>query len=150
MTCKHTRRLLGRHLDDRLGDAERRELDEHLAGCADCRAERARYEVPSLALRAAGPAPVPEDLAERSWRAAIAARHRTGARGASFEERFVWAAQRAAAAGALAAALVWGGLLLGDSDAGGSIDVVAAPDATEMAMTVWAADPVGAPEGFEP
>lgn len=136
MTCKHTRRLLSRHLDGRTSDAERAAIDAHLPGCDGCRAELARLEVPARALRAIGPAPVPEGLAERSWRAAIAARHRP-----SFADGFVWAAQRAAAAGAVAAALVWGGLLLGGSGTG-SAELVAAPDAAEMAVSLWSAEPV--------
>ena len=137
MTCKHTRRLLSRHLDGRTGDAERAAIEAHLPGCAGCRAELARLEVPARALRAIGPAPVPEGLAERSWRAAIAARHRSS----SFADGFVWAAQRAAAVGAVAAALVSGGLLLGESGPA-SAELVAAPDAAEMAVSLWSAEPV--------
>jgi anti-sigma factor RsiW len=135
MTCKKTRRLFSRHLDGRTSDAERAEIEAHLPGCAGCRAELARFDVPARALRAIGPAPVPEGLAERSWRAAIAARHRSS----SFADGFVWAAQRAAAAGAVAAALVWGGLLLGGSGTAGSAELVAAPDAAEMAVSLWSA-----------
>ncbi|HTE53050.1 MAG TPA: zf-HC2 domain-containing protein [Kofleriaceae bacterium] len=146
MSCRNTQRLFSRHLDGRISDAERTALDAHLAGCAACRAELVRWELPSRALRAMGAAPVPEGLAERGWRAAIAAANRSPG---SFEERFVWAARRAAAAGALAAALVWGGLLLDEpGSAGGSAELVSAPDAAEMAVSLWSADP-GGDVGFE-
>lgn len=137
MTCKHTRQLFSRHVDGRTSDGERAEIEAHLPGCAGCRAELARLEVPARALRAIGPAPVPEGLAERSWRAAIAARHRPS----SFADGFVWAAQRAAAAGAVAAALVWGGFLL-EGSGPGPAELVAAPDAAEMAVSLWSAEPV--------
>lgn len=137
MTCKHIRELLSRHLDGRTSDGERAEIEAHLAGCADCQRYRAALAVPAGALRAIGPAPVPDGLAERSWRAAIAARHRPP----SFADGFVWAAQRAAAAGAVAAALVWGGFLLGGSGTG-SAELVAAPDAAEMAVSLWSPEPV--------
>jgi anti-sigma factor RsiW len=139
MNCRQSRRLFSRHVDQRLGEGERRELDAHLAGCALCRAELLRWEVPACALRALGPAAVPDDLAERSARAAIVARPSP-----SFEERFVWAARRAAAAGALAAALVWGGLLWREP-VPGEADIGLPPDEAEMAMSLWGTDPIGEP-----
>jgi anti-sigma factor RsiW len=138
MKCRRSQRLFSRHLDGRLREEERAALDAHLAGCARCRAELARWEVPSRALRALGPARAPDGLVERSWRAAIAARP-----GPSFEDRFVWAARRAAAAGALAAAFIWVGLLWRDPETGEELGLP--PDEAEMAMTLWAdpADPPG-------
>jgi anti-sigma factor RsiW len=158
MTCRQSRRLFGRRLDDRLGERERHALDEHLAGCAACRSELARWEVPSRALRALGPAGAPAGLAQRSWRAALAARP-----AGSFEDRFVWAARRLAAAGAAAAALVWGGVLWSGEEAppssprswagaspsaATSAELALAPEPAEMALALWA-DEAGDVEGAD-
>jgi anti-sigma factor RsiW len=157
MTCRQSRRLFSRRLDERLNESERQALDAHLSGCAACRAELARWEVPSRALRALGPAAAPDDLAERGWRAALAANP-----AGSFEERFVWAARRFAAAGAVAAALVWGGVLwrgageaasgsaptwaAAGSSSASSAELALAPEPAEMALALWAAD-LGETEG---
>ncbi|HWM84923.1 MAG TPA: zf-HC2 domain-containing protein [Kofleriaceae bacterium] len=138
MNCRHSRRLFSRHLDDRLSGSEREALDAHLSGCAECRAELVRWEVPSLALRATRTDP-PEGLADRAWRATLASISRSPQ--ASFEERFVWAARRAAAVGALAAVVIWGGLLWGDTGSGETTELVHPPDAVEMATSLWAPDP---------
>ena len=149
MTCSHGRRLFSRHLDDRLSQDERVELDAHLSACAACRAELVRWEVPSRALRAMGAAQegVPAGAADRMWRAVLADVVASRAP-ASFEERFVWAARRAVAMGALAAALIWGGLLLGEPGPSAAAEL-SHPDATEWAMTLWSAEPAAgfAPEG---
>jgi anti-sigma factor RsiW len=149
MTCSHGRRLFSRHLDDRLSPDERQALDAHLSECAACRAELVRWEVPSRALRAMGAAqePVPAGAADRMWRAVLA-EMTTRVAPASFEERFVWAARRAVAMGALAAALIWGGLLLGEPGPSAAAEL-SHPDATEWAMTLWSAEPAAgfAPEG---
>ncbi len=141
MSCRHGRRLFSRHLDDRLSQDERVELDAHLSACAACRAELARWEVPSRALRAIGAAQeaVPAGAADRMWRAVLA--DVVSSRGqASFEERFVWAARRAVAMGALAAALIWGGLLWGEPSPAEAAEL-SHPDAAEWAMTLWSAEP---------
>jgi len=147
MSCRESQRLFSRYLDERASERERAALDAHVAGCARCRAELARWLVPSRALRALGAAPPPDGLAENSWRAAFAA----ASRAPSFEEGFVWAARRIAAAGALTAALVWIGLFWRgpglDSDSGSSAgdaalaELASAPDVTEVAMSLWAAEP---------
>lgn len=144
MSCRHCRRLFSRHLDDRLSQDERQALDAHLSECAACRAELARWEVPSRALRAMGAshAAVPVGATERMWRAVLADMT-AGRAPASFEERFVWAARRAVAMGALAAALIWGGLLWGEpgpSDAAAAAEL-SHPDAAEWAMTLLSAEP---------
>ncbi len=145
MSCRHSRRLFSRHLDDRLGPDEREVLDAHLAECAACRAELARWEVPSRALRAMGAAQaaVPVGATERMWRAVLA--DMTASRGQpSFEERFVWAARRAVAMGALAAALIWGGLLLGEPGSSEEITAeLSLPGGHELAMELWSAEPAG-------
>ena len=150
MTCRHGRKLFSRHLDDRLSADERQALDAHLSECAACRAELARWEVPSRALRAMGAAQemVPVGAADRMWRAVLADMT-TSRAPASFEERFVWAARRAVAMGALAAALIWGGLLLGEPGPSAATAELTHPDATEWAMTLWSAEPAAelAPEG---
>jgi anti-sigma factor RsiW len=146
MRCRHSRRLFSRHLDGRLGDSERHALDGHLSGCARCRAELVRWEVPSRALRAMGPALLPDGLAERGWRAALAGAGPGAA--PSFEERFVWAARRAAAVGAVAAALVWGGLLWGDQESAEVSAELLPLDAAEMAFSLLGDPGVEAyPEG---
>ncbi|HKE17622.1 MAG TPA: zf-HC2 domain-containing protein, partial [Kofleriaceae bacterium] len=132
MKCRHSQRLFSRHLDDRLSEGEWQELERHLAGCAACRAELVRWEVPSSALRAMRarrPEP-PDGAADGIWRAVLAAMAASRA-APSFEERFVWAARRAAAVGVLAAGLVWGGLLLrGASPGDGAMAELGEPDAT--------------------
>ena len=42
MSCEHVLNLLSAHVDGELGERERAEVDEHLASCASCRAERER------------------------------------------------------------------------------------------------------------
>jgi hypothetical protein len=89
-----------------------------------------------------GAARAPDGIVERSWRAAMAERTP-----ATFEERFVWAARRAAVVGVLAAAVVWGGVLWREpaalSSSSSSSEVALPPDAIEMAMSLWV-DPVTA------
>jgi anti-sigma factor RsiW len=135
MNCRESRRLFNRRLDQRLSESEATALDSHLSGCAGCRAELARWEVPSRALRLIGAAPVPDGLSERAWRAAL-----TSSPAPSFEERFVWAARRAAAVAVLAAGLVWGGVWWLDPG-NEAAELALPPDAAEMAMTLWAAEP---------
>jgi anti-sigma factor RsiW len=143
MKCRHSRRLFSRHLDDRLSEGERHELEQHLSGCAACRAELARWEVPSSALRAMARTPeLPEGAADGIWRAVLAAMAASRA-APSFEERFVWAARRAAAVGVLAAGLIWGSLLLRAPGDAGVTAELGEPDATEVAMSLWAADTGG-------
>jgi len=142
MSCRHGRRLFSRHLDDRLSQDQRVELDAHLSACAACRAELVRWEVPSRALRAMGAAQeaVPAGAADRMWRAVLADVVASRAP-ASFEERFVWAARRAVAMGALAAALIWGGLLLGKPGPAEASAELSHPDAAEWAaMTLWSGE----------
>ena len=85
-------------------------------------------------LRAAvSPAAVPPGLAERAFRAAMAAAS------APFADRFVVTARRAALVGAIATALVWGGLFLrGPSD--GRASASAQLDPAEAALAVWAGE----------
>ena len=83
------------------------------------------------ALKAAvPPARVPPGLADRSFRAAMAAAPNP------FAERFVQTGWRAALVGAVATALVWGGLLLRgpaapDTTASAQLDVA------ESALSLW-------------
>ena len=142
MRCTHCRRLFSRHLDNRLSEEERRALDAHVSGCAACRAELVRWEVPSRALRAMGASQVavPDGAAERMWRGVVDAMS-AGRATPSFEERFVWAARRAAWVGALAAVLVWCGLLLGGESGEAPAAELTQPSATELAVSLWAAEP---------
>jgi anti-sigma factor RsiW len=147
MKCRQTRRLFSRHLDNRIGEGERRAFDEHLAGCGACREELVRWEVPSRALRAMAAAEAPEGLVERSWRAAMTA----SSAPPSFEQGFVWAARRAAVVGVAAAALMWGGLLWQEPEAAsGEGAAELSPDVAEMAMSLWAAEPAAetTPDGL--
>jgi len=129
MSCRDVSRLFGAKLDGRLDAAGRAALEGHLAGCAACRAELARWEAAALALRASGPTPVPPGLAERAFRAAVAPRAPAA--------WFVPAARRAVLAGALAAAAVWAGVL-----ADGAATRPAAPpqDPIEVAVQLWMAE----------
>jgi anti-sigma factor RsiW len=146
MSCRHSRRLVSRQLDDRLSEVERQELEAHLSGCSACRAELASWQVPSRALRAMGAAraELPVGASDRIWRAVLGAM--VASRAPTFEERFVWAARRAAAVGALAAALVWGGLLLGEPPAveAAMTAELGPPDPAEWAVSLLAAEPSGA------
>jgi len=85
-------------------------------------------------LRAAvSPAEMPPGLAERAFRAAMAAAS------APFADRFVVTARRAALVGAIATALVWGGLFLrGAPTESGSAS--AQLDPAEEALAVWAGE----------
>jgi anti-sigma factor RsiW len=129
MSCRDVRRLFTARLDGRLGEAGRERLALHLAGCPGCRAELARWEAASRALRAAGPTPAPEGLAERAFRAAIAPRRAPAA-------WFLLAGRRAALAGALVAAAVWIGVLADR----GAPRPDAAPDHVEVAVQLWMAE----------
>lgn len=60
MTCKQARRLIHLQLDGELGEAERRELDDHLAGCAHCARLAAELGRLEGALREGLAAPVPQ------------------------------------------------------------------------------------------
>lgn len=73
MRCGTSEQLMSRVLDDRASDAERRDLEAHLAGCARCREHSAVLGMSSTALRAVGRVEPPEGLAERAARAAFTA-----------------------------------------------------------------------------
>jgi hypothetical protein len=84
------------------------------------------------ALKAAvPPARVPPGLADRSFRAAMAAAPDP------FAERFVQTGWRAALVGAVATALVWGGLLLRDPAPDASTTASAQLDVAEAALSLW-------------
>jgi anti-sigma factor RsiW len=130
MSCRDARRLFTARLDGRLdrpGDRER--LEAHLAACGACRAELARWEAAARALRAAGPTPIADGLAERAFRAATGGR-RALAPGAWF----LPAARRAALAGALGAAAVWIGVL---ASGGAERPAETAQDPLEVAVLLW-------------
>jgi anti-sigma factor RsiW len=141
MTCSDARRLFTRRLDDRLHGGERSALDEHLAGCAACRTELARWEGAAAALRAHGPTPVPVGLAERAFRAAMDA-----APAPTLAAWFVGAAPRAALAAAAAAAVVWLGAIATGAAPGGA-PAVAAEDPMELAFQLQLWTPEGATDG---
>jgi anti-sigma factor RsiW len=132
MRCREARRSFGARLDRRLALAGRDALEAHLAGCAGCRAELARWEAAAGALRALGPAAVPAGLAERAFRAAVGA-----ARPA--EAPFAWfvpIAERTAVVGALAAAAVWIAVLA-TGPTPRPAGRAAAPDPFEVAVLLW-------------
>lgn len=84
-------------------------------------------------LRAAvPPASVPAGLADRVFRAAMAAAP------GPFADRFVVTARRAALVGAIATALVWGGLLLREPPA--TETAAAQLDPAEAALSLWAGE----------
>jgi len=125
-TCKlHLPAFTAGRLDPDLEAA----VQGHLAGCERCRRHLAVRVVPALALKASGPTPVPEGLAERAFRAAQAAP------APSFLDRFVPVAARAALAAAVLAVLVWGGVAaLGPATP--STATVAPADPTEVAVAL--------------
>jgi anti-sigma factor RsiW len=131
VSCRDARALFSARLDGRLGPDDARALDAHLAGCAGCRRELARWEAVARALRAAGPAPVPPFLAERAFRAAI--RGEGPAPGAWF----LPAARKVALAGALAAAGIWVAAL---ATGAGRRAPDSAQDPIEVAVLLWAAE----------
>jgi len=140
MRCADARGRFTRHLDDRLAPAERSELAEHLAGCAACAAELARWEAAAASLRARGPTPAPAGLADRAFRAAMQQADAAPPLAASF----IAAARRAVLAGAVAAAAVWLGLAATGAAPGGAPAAhVAAEDPMELALHVQ----LWAPEG---
>jgi anti-sigma factor RsiW len=104
MRCSAARKLFTRDLDGALFAAGKEALSRHLSQCAECRAERQRWESFSRALRASGPTAVPAELAARSWAAAVRARPAPSPTLAAW---FVAAARPAAFAGAAAALVVW-------------------------------------------
>jgi hypothetical protein len=90
-----------------------------------------RLEEAARALREAmPPATVPAGLADRAFRAAMSAAP------GPFAERFVLTARRAALVGAIATALVWGGVLLRDR-APADTAAAAALDPAEAALSLW-------------
>jgi anti-sigma factor RsiW len=136
MRCRDAHRSFGARLDRRLDAARRDALERHLAACAGCRAELARWEATARALRALGPTAIPAGLAERAFRAAVEAP-------APPQAPFAWfvpIAERTAIAGAIAAAAVWIGVLA----TGPSPRAAAPQDPLEVAVLLWAA---GGPDG---
>jgi hypothetical protein len=85
-------------------------------------------------------AEVPAGLADRAFRAAMAAAPDP------FAERFVVSARRFALAGAIASALVWGGLLLRGPAAAEPTTTTAAAaaqlDPAEAALSMWAGEEI--------
>jgi anti-sigma factor RsiW len=141
MTCKANRQQFSRYLDGGLDAAARAAVEAHVAGCTGCREELARWQILSGALRGAAPAAVPEGLAERAFRAAMAGSVGPAARPVSFLDRFLPVASRTAMVGAAATALIWAGLLIGGGGGSGDSSTVAATDPMEMALAVWTEAP---------
>ena len=137
MTCAGSRKLFSRRLDGRLAADEAVALDAHLAECARCRRELARWEEAARALRALGRARAPAGLAERAWHAAV-----DPERGPSLALWFVRAGRRAIVAGALAAAAVWIGVLATRTPGGQAAGAasVGAQDPIEVAVQLWAGE----------
>lgn len=133
MTCGAAQELFGLDVDDRLEPVRRAALEQHLAGCAGCRAERERWVRTSRALRAGGPTPIPEDLPARCWRAALRAEPRSP----SLAAWFVAAARPAALAGAAAALLVWA--VAERTAPAQSATEPAVTDPMELAVHLWTA-----------
>ncbi len=132
MSCRDARALLSARLDGRLGDGEAGALDAHLAGCAGCRLELARWEAAAHALRASGPTPVPPFLAERAFLAATRAKRVEGA-------PFLPVARRVALAGAVAAAVVWAAAFATGA-ASRRAPADSAQDPIEVAVLLWTAE----------
>lgn len=85
-------------------------------------------------LRAAvPPARVPPGLADRAYRAALAA----AAVPEPFARRFLAIGRRVALVGAVASALIWGGLLLRGPAAADGAGATAQLDPAEAALSLW-------------
>jgi hypothetical protein len=65
ITCDAARELFSARLDEALTDAERAELDAHLAGCGDCPRELARFEQTVRLLRTVPPLRAPVGFVDR-------------------------------------------------------------------------------------
>lgn len=135
MRCGEARGLFTRRLDGRLGPAEREALEAHLRSCAACRAELAGWEASARLLRARGPSAVPEGLAERAFRTALAARPAP-----PLASWFVAVGRRAAVAGAIAALAIWIGVLVARSSAS---PAYAAQEPIEVAVLLWTGEVAG-------
>lgn len=83
---------------------------------------------------AAAPASPPPGLAERAFRAAMSAAP------PAFAERFIVTGWRAALVGAVATALVWGGLFLRGAPAEPTRAASAQLDPAEAALALWAGE----------
>lgn len=107
MRCGKAERLLTPYLDERLGEAERREVDAHLESCAECTKELRLLRGAQAALRVQEAAQPPEGLSARVADAALASgRDEKEARGPSMLEQLTawrWPAAITAAAAAAAA-----------------------------------------------
>ncbi|OGL29508.1 MAG: hypothetical protein A3G44_07880 [Candidatus Rokubacteria bacterium RIFCSPLOWO2_12_FULL_73_47] len=70
MTCHDARKLFSALLDEALAADERRALDAHLAGCAECRRERERFHGTVALVRGLEPARAPAGFVDRVLAAA--------------------------------------------------------------------------------
>jgi anti-sigma factor RsiW len=138
MRCSAARKLFTRDLDGGVLAAGKEALSRHLSLCAECRAERQRWESFSRALRASGPTAVPADLAARSWSAAIRPRP---APSPSLAAWFVAAARPAALAGAGAALVVW--LLAAGVAPRQVAPEPSSEDPMELALQLWTGEVAG-------
>ncbi|MFH1809974.1 MAG: anti-sigma factor [Pseudomonadota bacterium] len=73
MNCTESRKLLSALHDGELDQARRTQLEQHLAACADCLAERRSLQHLSGVLGRDFSTQVPEGAAERAFRAAMSA-----------------------------------------------------------------------------
>lgn len=67
-TCRECRDQLSAYREGELDDPLRKELDAHLAGCAECRAQLAGLEQMIRQMKGLPPVPVPADFRSRVWR----------------------------------------------------------------------------------
>ena len=135
MGCSSAGRQLSLHLDGRLPLDQQARLEEHLAGCADCRAELGALQQARRVMAAPGPAAPPPGLAARAARAAIAAGRPESVTG--FVDLLLgwkWAAAGAVGFATVALVLVtlMGGLLPAVGQ-GGAADPVASLASAEAA-----------------
>jgi anti-sigma factor RsiW len=69
--CNTTRRQFDQHLRGALEKGEEAKVQDHLKGCAECRAELDLQASMARGLREVFSAKVPDDLADRAYRAAM-------------------------------------------------------------------------------
>jgi anti-sigma factor RsiW len=93
MTHEQLESLIDAYHDGQLNESERREVDRHLAGCADCARQMARLSFLSTRVfRAAPPPPTPTDFFVTRVMAAVRASDATGVRPAFRWPALVFAA----------------------------------------------------------
>ena len=132
LSCADAGALIHRLLDGDLMDAvQRTRLDDHIEGCAACRATQAELRMVQDGLRAMAESPLPDAALQQVWR-----RTSRGGLRAFRDWRLDW---RMAAAAASIALLVWVGVKVWDPQplVPNDVDIVRATEAAEGARMIF-------------